>query len=480
MTLQIDKKILLFGVGIFGRELLKELLKKWYVIAVDYDEQVIEELEEDFTNEERLILIHGDASSILTWKKIDLSNVINIISTISDPDVSLEICRIGREVFNLKINIVVLLFEKEKEEEFENYDINIVKPTELTTKIVLSKIERNYAIATNIGLGKGEIVEAKILARSHLVDRKLKFLKPTRWRIAAIYRDGELILPSGDERIKVGDKVIIIGDPKVLENLVNILLKGIPQFPLQFGMDVAVPFNSETKISFEEGVYLKKNSKAHKILIFPIKNHDIRNDFEYIKSKVKNFEIKENLHSYMDLFFIENNIGVIVYPFVKEPFFKGRTLKKIFQITKKPVLISRGNFPYSEITISLNCPDPAFNLEIGIELSRLMKLPFEVIYVTMPQELRGSEEEEKLKERNEIVSDFEQIYKTNIKYNVLEGNPVKETVKYMSDMEKSKNLFVTTYDKGDEISFFKPHVQFHITKKIKNSVLLLPLEEIYG
>ncbi|ACO04026.1 MAG TPA: hypothetical protein DEP48_06545 [Persephonella sp.] len=480
MTLQIDKKVLLFGVGIFGREILRELLKKWSVIAVDYDENTIEELEDEYRDEERLQLIHGDASSILTWKKIDIENVINIISTISDADVSLEVCRIGREVFNLNVNIVVLLFEEEREEEFEKFNINIVKPAELTTKIVISKIERNYSIATNIGLGKGEIVEAKILARSHLVDRKLKYLKPTRWRIAAIYRDSELILPSGDERIKVGDRVIIIGDPKVLENLVNILLKGIPQFPLQFGMDIAVPYSGNTKISFEEAAYLKKNTKAHKLLIFPVKNYRIREDFDYIKNTVKKFEIKESVNNFIDLFYYENNIGVIVYPFVKEPFFKGRTLKKILKTAKKPVLISRGNFPYSEITISLNCPDPAFNLEIGIELSRLMKLPFEVLYITMPQELRGDEEEEKLRERHEIVSDFEQIYKTNIKYKVLEGNPVKETLKFMSDESKRKNLFITTYDKNEEISIFKPHVQYHITKSIKNSVLLLPLEELYG
>jgi Trk K+ transport system NAD-binding subunit len=471
------RKIAVFGLGFFGSKLLEKLSKNWEVICVDISEDIIKEIEEKYTENKNISFITGDASSILTWKKLDLQNIKYIVSTIRDTDVSLEICRIAREVFNLDSSIMVMLFDESREEEFEKFEVSIIKPAEIITNAIVSKIEKNYTIATNIGIGRGEIIEVHILARSHLVDRKLKYLRPSKWRIAAIYRDGELIIPTGEERIKVGDRVVLIGDPVVLENLVNILLKGIPQFPLQFGADFATVYHPKFKKTFEESAYFKKNTKAHKLQIYPYKGYDIRKDFDYIKKTVDSFEIKSRINDYTELLNLKENIGVAVIPFVKNPFFSWFKLKKIFENADIPFLISRGRFPYKGLVISLNNPDPAFTLEIGIEISRLMKIPFEAVYGVMPAELRGIEEEEELKERNNIISDFEHIYKTGIRYSVLEGNPVKETLKYIKD--KPEHLLIISYDKKDSISVLNPSVPFYITKESRSSVLCIPLEEAY-
>ncbi|WP_293448281.1 NAD-binding protein [Persephonella sp.] len=470
-------KLAIFGLGFFGIKLLEKLSKKWEIIGIDISEDNIKKITEKFSDRENIELISGDASSILTWKKIKLQNIRYIVSTIKDTDVSLEICRIAREVFNLDSSIMVMLFDESREEEFEKYDISIIKPAEIITNAVVSKIEKNYTIATNIGLGKGEIIEVNILSKSHLVDRKLKYLKPSKWKIAAIYRNGELIIPSGEEKIKVGDRVIIIGDPVVLENLVNILLKGIPQFPLQFGSDFGAIYHKKYKKSFEEASYFKRNTKAHKLLIYPFRGYDIRKDFEYIKKTVDNFEIKTAVNDFFEFLKNKDSIGVHVIPFIKKPFFSWFFLKKVFKTAKKPFLLSRGTFPYKGIVISLNSSDPAFTLEIGIEISRLMKIPFEAIFGVMPSELRGIEEEEALKERNSIISDFEHIYKTGIRYSVLEGNPVKETLKYLK--EKEDHLLLLSFNKNEEISIFNPNVPFYIAKESKLSTLCIPLEESY-
>ncbi|NPA58253.1 MAG: TrkA family potassium uptake protein [Aquificae bacterium] len=471
------RQLVIFGLGFFGSKLLEKLSKDWNIVAVDINPERIEELKEQFQDRENVSFITGDASSILTWKKLDLSGVKYIISTIKDSDVSLEVCRIARDVFDLNTPILVLLFDEDREKEFERYEVSIIKPAEIISNAVISKIEKNYTPAANIGLGKGEIIEVNILARSHLVDRKLKYLRPSRWRIAAIYRDGELIIPTGEERIRVGDKVVLIGDPKVLENLVNILLKGIPQFPLQFGANFGTVYHPKFKKSFEETAYFKKNTKAHKLLLFPYKNYDIRKDFDYIKEVVDSFEVKSSVSDLLELFDMNQNIGVVSFPFVKKPLFVWFKLKKIFQKATKPFLLSRGIYPYKGIVVSLNCPDPAFALEMGIEIARLMKLPLEVIFAVMPVELRGIEEEEALKERNSIINDFEHIYKTGIKYSVLEGNPVKKTLEYLKD--RKEHLLILSYDKKEEISVFNPSVPFYIAKDSKNSTLCFPVEESY-
>ncbi|WP_457639184.1 NAD-binding protein [Persephonella sp.] len=471
------RQLVIFGIGFFGKKLIEKLPKEWKITAVDIDSSKIEQLQQQFSSRDNVQFIAGDASSILTWKKLELDSVKYIITTIKDSDVSLEVCRIAREVFSLDASLLVLLFNEEEEEKFGRFNASVVKPAEIITSTVISKIEKNYTVAVNIGLGKGEIIEVHIVSRSHLVDRKLKYLKPTRWRIAAIYRNGELIIPSGEEKLKVGDRVVIIGDPVVLENLVNILLKGTPQFPLQFGTNFATVYHPKYRKTFEETAYLKKNSKAHKLLIYPLGRYDIRKDFEYIKENVQNFEVKTPVSSPVELFNQKDSIGVVSIPFKNSHLFSWFRLKKIFTAAAKPFLLSRGNFPYKGIVVSLNCPDPAFLLEIGIEISRLMKLPFEVVYGVMPEELRSIEEQEDLKERNSIISDFEHIYKAGIKYSVLEGNPVKKTLEYMQ--ERSEHLLLVSYDKNEKISPFNPSVPFYIAKNSKTSVLCFPVEESY-
>ncbi len=479
-----DRTIVIVGANIFGESILRAVKDKWRVICIDIDEKLISSLKEEYP-QENIQFVVGDASSLLTWKKIkkneetSFENIKYIVITVRDPDVSLETCRVAKDVLNIQAKIFVLLFYEERENDFEKYQPEILKPTDLITKILLTKIEKNYSIAINIGQGSGEIIEISILARSHLVDRKLKYLKATRWRIAAIYRDGKLIIPTGDEKVKVGDKIIIVGDPKVLQNLVELFTKGVPQFPQQFGSNIAVPYISYLKGSLEEAVFIKKNTQAHKIFIYPVGEKINQED---VKLLTENFEVKEPIDKPEEIFSKKENIGLYVYPIQKSifPFFSCR-LKRIFELAEKPFLVSSGRFPYKRLVISLNNPDPAFVLSVGIEISRLMKIPYEVVYVTLPKELRGINEENALHEREEIIKDYEQIYKKKISYILLEGNPVKETVKYVCGGTE-KTLFITSYDKSQKISFFEPHVPFLIVKKLNCSSLVIPLgiEEFYG
>lgn len=111
-----------------------------------------------------------------------------------------------------------------------------------------------------------------------------------------------------------------------------------------------------------------------------------------------------------------------------------------------------------------------------MEFSRISKIPIEVIYVTKPKKLRGIEDRKKLEEMNGIVNDFRHIYNhMNIKYTVLEGNPVRKTEKYIDKLDKNL-LLIMSYDKNDTFSIFNPNAQYLTTKKVYTSVLLLPVD----
>lgn len=469
------KSIIIFGAGYFGRELIKTLYENWNLIVVDIKEERLKPLKSVYPEIEPVV---GDASSILTWKKINLENVFHIILTIKDTDVSLEACRILNEVFELEISTTIFSYNEEKEDKFKDCkNINIIKPASLVVNAVISLIEKNVKYATNIGLGNKEIVEVNILSRSHIVDRPLRYLRPSRWRVGAIYRNDALILPSGKERIKVGDKVILMGEPKVLDNLVNILLKGIPQFPLQFGSHIVAPYSKKFKELTKELAYFVKDIKVDKVFIFPYKSYTLTKEDKIFLKKLfyEKLEIKNNVNSIKSLFKYPNNIAFIAIPYKNLSFFEKLCIKKLFEKSNKPFLILNNKYPYEKVIAILNSEDPAYTLEVAVEISRMLKMDIQTIYTAMPKELRGEKENENLEIVNNIVSDFESIYKTSMNFEIFEGNPIKETLEFLKGIENP--LLIMSY-KRQKISFFNPHVQYLIMKKSGKSSFLIPIEDI--
>ena len=120
---------------------------------------------------------------------------------------------------------------------------------------ILRRLDRHFFRAVHIGLGSGELVEVRVRARSHLVQRRLRCLKPTQWRIAALYRDERLILPTGNCRLQVDDRVVLVGEPTVLESVAALLTRGTPQFPRQYGRYIVCPLEEGLGDHLDEVLY---------------------------------------------------------------------------------------------------------------------------------------------------------------------------------------------------------------------------------
>ncbi|EDP73476.1 hypothetical protein [Hydrogenivirga sp. 128-5-R1-1] len=193
-----------------------------------------------------------------------------------------------------------------------------------------------------------------------------------------------------------------------------------------------------------------------------------------LEKKFEKFEIKNNISNLNSLLNFKNNVAFFVFPFKNISFFEKWKLKTYFEKSKKPFLVAKGYSSYKTIAVLLNSPDPAYTLEVGIEISRLLKVKLITFYCIMPKELRTEEEEKELENVNKIITDFENIYKTSMNFKILEGNPVKESLSYLKEFNSS--LLVMSY-KRRHISFFDPHAHYLIVKKCKCSSFLIPIEE---
>jgi len=466
---QSETPILIAGLEFFDTPLLTTLSSRHPVIVVDRHRERLQALQEKIPH---IRVVHGDITSRLTWRKLDVCSLRHVISTVQSPESNLEMLRLLREHLNCSVPVMILVLGRDHIREYADKDVLVVNPFELGAQYIIRHLDPHFFKAAHIGLGDGELVEVRIRAGSHLIGRRLKCLRPAQWRIAAMYRGERLILPTGNCRLKVGDRVILVGEPSVLESVAGILVKGTPQFPLQYGKFIVFPLDREADKHLDEVMYWHRFSRSHKVRLIPIRHKVDPRVVERVRGETGDFDIGPVHEDFAGVAGETTDMGMLVVSRCRR---FSRRLHHAYLHSPSPILITGGDFPYARVIVSLNGPDPALALESGAEVARMMAVPFQVLYVTLPRELRGREEGRALQLRQDLVSDFESIYRQRIKVEILEGNPVKVSLRRLK--EESSALLVITGDRRRPLSLLNPNAAYMIASRNRLSSLVIPVEE---
>ncbi len=102
----------------------------------------------------------------------------------------------------------------------------VLSPRIITASSILRYVRRGDILSlTTIAEGKAEVIEARVGKSSQLVGKTLKKAKlPKASNIGAIIRDQEIIIPSGPDMIKSGDKLIIFTLRESIKEVEKILM----------------------------------------------------------------------------------------------------------------------------------------------------------------------------------------------------------------------------------------------------------------
>lgn len=92
--------------------------------------------------------------------------------------------------------------------------------------------------AQNIGNKKGEIMEIRIPFSSSYLYRYIGSISQKNWKIAALYRNEELIDITQDIVLKANDVIIAIGNPEVLMQVYKAISTAKNLFPMPFGKNI--------------------------------------------------------------------------------------------------------------------------------------------------------------------------------------------------------------------------------------------------
>jgi Trk K+ transport system NAD-binding subunit len=459
----MEMRIVIVGANSTGCELATSLSQRNQVILLDTDDSRLcsfgtskkysnEPIE--FPDTRGITCLQADGTSRLVLNAVyEKETRCALVALTGNDQVNGEVCSLGKSIgFD---PIIALQHSSKPIPEYDSQNITAIVHSQIVASRVEQALQHKGAIVPyGIGLGRGELLEIRLLATSPVLGRPLKNLAPYQWRVAAIFRQDELIVPTGETVLQENDRVLLVGDPKILPTISEYLRMGTPQFPQSFGPNV-VSFECDDKL-LAEAEHLSRTCSANSL----IKNVLLPSIYD------PNFAKElSNQHP-----------GVIVTKpcpvgLSSKLFGKKNTDSLLCDLAKSPVLFARGTFPYRRILLPVS--DSELNIssaEMAIDITRQQKAGLMAINVDLPKLISGVSEEGI---HHEVVPIRRlcELYEVPLEYRHQEGNPIKR----LMEESKQHDLIVMVRRKNRGDSYFNPDIALRVARRAACSVIVLTI-----
>lgn len=210
--------IIIVGASRIGIALAKELIKDRHnVVIVEQDEDKAKRIAETLD----AMVVNGSGTDADVLEEAGAKKADVIVAATSNDAVNLMVCELGSM---LGIKRRFALYTNPKHEKiFRKVGVEeIINPSD-----VISRYLKDLIVMPGISILSSikdvEIIELTISEDSDVADTEIKEIgMPEGSTIAAIYRNGELIIPKGSTVLKVGDRLTILAKKDVVKEVVNI------------------------------------------------------------------------------------------------------------------------------------------------------------------------------------------------------------------------------------------------------------------
>lgn len=501
--------ICLVGCGQTGDFLIQRLKNGWHLSVIEKDDQRLAELKTRYKEEPEIEFIEGDGSSAVVLERAEIHRAYQVLITVADDNASEEIAELLVNRFE-KRNIIVRITDPEKAARLRNLGTFVVNPFETMSNFIINQINLGETIAFNIGKGEGEIVQIELTQTSPLAGKALKDLPPRPWIIGAIYRprkrlkldpalpyfrklqisrEDELIIPSGRSIPRVGDKIILIGDPHILRATAQYLKAGAPVFPIRHGENIIAMFLEDEKDrgAYKEFRWLLKRMEPCQ-MHFIYKDKGVREVIDrvefpdswhkqgYNRRDVQRLRLR-SIPKFIRSHGMGRRIGLIIYREPKSTF--TRLFHRIFLLSgliktvrelSTPVWIIRNRGNIHGVVLYVSAGEETLQAaELAIDAALKFHLPLKAVQVNPPGIIAGSVQLRNSQKMLQNVREVAALYGLTLHETVREGNPVYETIKLV----QTDHLLVMAYSKDSGGGFLIPNTSRLLLKRFKGSVLTL-------
>ncbi len=361
---------------------------------------------------------------------------------------------------------------------FDDENLNILNINEVIASNLYEKLPNVPIIAKNVGLGKGEIMDILIPFGSSFAFRHVGGISHRKWKIVALYRQEKQIFPTNNTMIKPNDRIIVIGNPLVLEEVYKRVNRRQGVFPEPFGKNLylLVDMRQSREDIFShinEAIFLSNKLVKTKLFIrlINIVNIDIIKEIKNLQNS--NIEVlvtysDNDVFQNIDFDISKDEIGLFL---LTQNLFRESRLKNYIGSFNRPVYLfgEERLFNIYKAVLLMGEETEMESLSTSVfDISESLKLELN-LYDYNPE--GDFEETKKIIDHYETLS---RLYSFNINIEKKRANPVKEL------LTQDAVLHIAPYNKdvssSSWLNFFSTRLSRHILSIKKHPLLLIPVE----
>ncbi len=207
-------KVVIIGAGKVGFQLMESLLNENHdVIVIDNNQDVIDMLDDDYD----VLAVKGNGVSSNLLNSIDCESVDLLIAVTGSDEANIVSCITAKKLGTKGVIARVRNPEYVPELDFMRKILgieHIINP-ELATAHEITRLLFNThaSYVEDFARGRVRILEVQIGLKSTLIEKQIKDIKlPDSILIVAITRNGDVIIPDGEEHIHYKDTLYVIGE----------------------------------------------------------------------------------------------------------------------------------------------------------------------------------------------------------------------------------------------------------------------------
>lgn len=486
-------RYVIIGGGNIGQRLIRLISPDRELVLIDQDQKALDKAVALRGNGITTVL--GDATSRLVLENAGLKKSDTVLITATIEKINIEVARVVKEYFETR-QVFAIGITRAGIDAMEQLGVEVENIFSVSAIGLRNRLEHKTKTVHGIGLGKNEILEVEVHPNSRLAYKTIGSIRPRRWRIGIIYRDEAIVVPRDDTVLKPEDKLIILGDPRVLKTVAEMLTFRFVQFPLEYGdRTLALLFGDEPEDFFTELAYILKTFPlAQTSVVSCTSRPDDAERFRALLAaqglehlELRQIPLADLLADPAAVLGSAGKVGMVVLSRtylrrgMKSPslgYSRKKLLLRLSQVFRAPVIISDGTYPYQRM--ALPCVDDEqmqSSMQTALEIAQPLQFNLEALICKPSEYIAGDDEFSDYDSMCKTIDRLRHIYRTEVREKLLEGNPIKAFCKGLKDHQ----LLVANIGEWRQPrllpDWLNPDIPWHVVDSAGISTMLLPADE---
>ncbi len=225
------RRVIIVGGGNIGLYVAREMEKHHADVRckmIEINESRAREVADQLT---RTTVLLGDALERKLLEEAGAGDVETVVAVSNDDEVNILSSLLAKRLGAKRA--ITLVNSESYDPLVEDLGVDsVVNPRTSTVSTILQHIRRGRVRSVySIHEGAGEFIEAEALETTRITNQRIRDIHLARGiLIAALVRGQEVIVPHGDTRIQVGDRVVLFASTNLMNKVEKLLSVGLEFF----------------------------------------------------------------------------------------------------------------------------------------------------------------------------------------------------------------------------------------------------------